>query len=78
MDCSCQSPQSMKFSRQEYWRGLPRPSPGDLPNSGIEPGSPELLVDSLPSEPPGNPIRQEHVIKSIHLGKEEDDILQVT
>ena len=40
------------FSRQEYWRGLPFPSPGDLPDSGIEPKSPVLQADSLPSEPP--------------------------
>ena len=43
-----QAPPSMGFSRQEYWNGLPFPSPGDLPNSGIEPGSPALT-----SEPPG-------------------------
>ena len=41
----------MEFSRLEYWRGLPFPSPGDLPNSGIKPRSPALQVDSLPSEP---------------------------
>ena len=41
------------FSRQEYWRGLSCPPPGDLPNSGMEPRSPALWVDSLPSEPPG-------------------------
>ena len=40
----------MEFSRQEYWSGLPFPSPGDLPNPGIEPGSPALQVDSLLSE----------------------------
>ena len=38
--------------RQEYWSGLPFPSPGDLPNPGIEPGSPVLQADSLPSDPP--------------------------
>ena len=43
----------MGFSRQEYWRGQPFPSPGDLPNPGSEPGSPALQADSLPSEPPG-------------------------
>ena len=42
----------MEFSRQEYWSGLPFPSPGDLPNPGIEPGSPALQADSLLSEPP--------------------------
>ena len=45
----------MEFSRQEYWSGLPFPSPGDLPNPGIEPGSPALQADALPSEPPGKP-----------------------
>ena len=50
-----QAPPSMEFSRQEYWSGLPFPSPGDLPNPGIEPGSPELRADALLSEPPGNP-----------------------
>ena len=48
-----QAPQSTEFSRQEYWSGLPFPSPGDLPNRGIEPGSPCLQADILPSEPPG-------------------------
>ena len=43
----------MGFSRQEYWNGLPFPSPGDLPNPGIEPRSPALRADALPSEPPG-------------------------
>ena len=45
-----QAPLSMGFSRQEYWNGLPFPSPGDLPNPGIEPRSPALQADSLPSE----------------------------
>ena len=48
-----QAPPSMEFSRQEYWSGLPFPSSGDLPNPGIEPGSPALRADALPSEPPG-------------------------
>ena len=51
-----QAPQSMEFSRQENWSGLPFPSPGDLPNQGIEPGSPTLQADALPSEPPGKPL----------------------
>ena len=46
-----QAPRSIGFSRQEYWSGLPFPSPGDLPNPGIEPGSPALQTDALPSEP---------------------------
>ena len=51
MDC-------VEFSRQEYWSGLPFPSPGDLPNPGIEHWSPALLADSLPSEPPGKPMQR--------------------
>ena len=51
-----QAPPSVGFSRQEYWSGLPFPSPGDLPNTGIEPGSPALQADALPSEPPGKPL----------------------
>ena len=47
-----QAPLSMEFSRQEYWSGVPFPSPEDLPNTGIEPGSPTLQADTLPSEPP--------------------------
>ena len=43
----------MGFSRQEYWSGLPFPSPGDLPDPGIKPRSPALQADSLTSEPPG-------------------------
>ena len=50
-----QVPPSMEFSRQQYWSGLPFPSPGDLPDPGIEPGSPTLQADALPSEPPGKP-----------------------
>ena len=48
----CQAPLSMGFSRQEYCSGLLCPPPGDLPNPGIEPRSPALQADSLPSEPP--------------------------
>ena len=50
-----QAPLSMEFSRQDYWSGLPFSSPGYLPNSGIESGSPALQVDSLPSELQGKP-----------------------
>ena len=49
---ACRAPPSFGFSRQEYWNGLPFPSPGDLPHPGIEPGSPALQADSLTSEPP--------------------------
>ena len=51
-----QAPSSMGFSRQKCWSGLPFPSPGDLPNPGIEPGFPALQTDALPSEPPGKPL----------------------
>ena len=47
-----QAPPSMGFSRQKCWSGLPFPSPGDLPDPGIEPGSPTVGVDALPSKPP--------------------------
>ena len=53
---ACQAPQSIGFSRQEYWSGLPFPSPGDLPDPGIEPGTPALQADSLLSELRGKPI----------------------
>ena len=45
----------MEFSKQEYWSGWPFPSPGGFPDPGIEPRSPALQADSLPSEPPGKP-----------------------
>ena len=51
-----QAPLSVEFSRQEYWSGLPFPSPGDPPDPGIKPGSPVLQADSLLFEPPGKPI----------------------
>ena len=51
-----QAPLSMGFSRQEYWSGLPFPSPWDLPDPGIEPRSPALQGDSFPSEPPKKPL----------------------
>ena len=50
-----QAPLSMEFSRQEYWSGLPFPSPGDLPDAGIEPRSPALWADSLPLGHRGSP-----------------------
>ena len=50
-----QAPLSLEFSRQEYCSGWPFPSPGDFPDTGIEPGSPSLQADSLPSESPGKP-----------------------
>ena len=56
-----QAPLSLEFSRQEYWSGLPVPSPGDLPDPGIEPGSPALQADSSLSEPLGKPkVKTKH------------------
>ena len=52
---ACQVPLSMGFSRQEYWSGLLFPSPGNLPNTGIEPGPPALQADSLPTKLQGKP-----------------------
>ena len=50
-----QTPLSMGFPRQEYWNGLPFPSPGDLPDPGIEPVSPALAGRFFTAEPPGKP-----------------------
>ena len=55
MDYSPPGSPSMEFSRQEYWSGLPFPSPGDLPDPGTEPRSPILEADALQSEPSGKP-----------------------
>ena len=50
-----QAPLSMRFSRQEYWRGLPFPPPGDVPHPGIEPTFPALAGGFFTTEPPGKP-----------------------
>ena len=58
---------SMGFSRQEYWSGWPFPSPGELPNPGIQPGSPALQADSWPSEPPRKlliPVKWQYLTRS--------------
>ena len=62
---ACQAPLSMGFSRQEYWSGWPFPSPGILPNPGIESGSPALQADALTSEPPGKPTAAAVAAKSL-------------
>ena len=64
-----QAPLCMGFSREEYWNGLPFPSPGDLSNPGIEPGSPALQADSLPAEPPGKPSHL--ILSNIKVIKKE-------
>ena len=73
---------SMGFFSQEYWSGLPFPSPGDLPDPGIELGSPTLQADSLPSEPPGK-LRRKGLLISLtavtigsDFGAQENEILQ--
>ena len=63
-----QAPQPMGFSRQEYWNGWPFPSPGDLPDPGIEPRSPALQADALTSEPPGKP--EELLLLSSGVGED--------
>ena len=68
-----QAPLSMDFSRQKYWSGSPFPSPGDLPNPGVKPGSPTLQADTLPSEPPGKPGELEEGQFSLaRRGREEN------
>ena len=78
-----QAPLSMGFSRQEYWSGLPFPSPGDLPDPGIEPRSPALQADALTSEPPGMPTHNgktvpNPLIPPAHLVPEISDSEAVT
>ena len=58
-----QAPLSMGFPRQEYWSGLPFPSPGDLPDSGIKLRSPALQADSLPIEPPGKTLDLQQILQ---------------
>ena len=50
--------ESMEIFRSEYWSGYPRTSPGDLPHPGIEPRSPTMQADSLPTKPPGKPEKE--------------------
>ena len=59
LDCSPPGSSIMGFSRQEYWSVLPFPTPGDLPDTGIEPRSPTMQADALASEPPGKPSEPE-------------------
>ena len=65
-----QAPIPMEFSRQEYWSGLPFPSPGDLPKPGIKPGSPAFQANALSSETPGKPLNlTQMTIISTTVGK---------
>ena len=75
---SCQAPLSIGFFREEYWSGLPFPSPGDLPDPGLKPRSPTLQANALTSAPPGKPLilKRERVVNNhfyhmVHK-KEED------
>ena len=68
-----QAPPSMGFSRQEYWSGLPFPSPEDLPDPGIEPRSPALQADASTSEPPGKPIKNNNNKNLIKKWTEDQD-----
>ena len=61
-----QASPAVGFSRQEYWSGLPFPSPGDLPDPGIKPRVPALEADALTSEPPGKP-ESEHDYTVLYL-----------
>ena len=58
----------MDFSRQEYWSGLPFPSPRDFPYPGIEPRSPTFQADSLPSEPPEKP----YIVRPVNIEKAKE------
>ena len=70
------APLSMGFPRQEYWSGLPCPIPGNLPDSGIEPTSPAVQVDSLPTEPPGKPIKIRNLYKKLsHIPQHAGEII---
>ena len=71
----------MEFSRPEHWSGLPFPSPGDLPNPGMEPGSPVLQVDSLPTELSGKPcmsLNQREEERKERKGRESKRIEVIT
>ena len=68
---------SMEFSRQEYWSGLPFPSPGDLPDPGIEPGSPALQADSLLSELPGKPKKSKNVTVVGYKSKQNNTLYKL-
>ena len=69
MDCS--PPLSMEFSGREYWGGLPILSPGDIPGPGMEPTSPALQLDPLPSEPPGKSVDIKWTMNIMPLNRPE-------
>ena len=67
MGLACQAPLSVEFSRQEYWSGLPFPTPGDLLNTGIEPVSPALAGGFFTTEPPAKLRRTGRVIANLQM-----------
>ena len=76
MDCSLPGSSVLGILQgQEYWSGLSFPSPGDLPNPGIEPGFPALLADSLPSEPPGKPLQNISLDKGANTSGRIDTLI---
>ena len=64
---ACQAPRSMGFSRQEFYSGLPFPSPGDLPNPGVKLRFPALAGRLFNTEPPGSPNSVDKVVKEIDM-----------
>ena len=68
---ACQAPLSMRFPRQEYWSGLSFPSPGDLPDPGIEPMSLALAGEFFTTEPPGKPLKNGSLSKYYHSVKND-------
>ena len=69
---ACEAPLSMGFSRQEYWRGLPFPSPGNLPDSGFEPESPALAGRFFTTKSPGKPEYPYHKTRPHGQGLEDE------
>ena len=67
MDCRPPGSSVLRIFQVEYWSGLPLPSPGDLPDPGIEPGSLTLQADSLPSELPGKMLEGEGIAQTSGL-----------
>ena len=69
---ACQTSLSMEFCRQEYWSGLPFPSPEELPNPGIEPWTPASQADSLSSESPGKPVKHDGKSESTQVAQADE------
>ena len=66
---ACQAPLSMGFSREEYWSGLPFPSPGNLPDPEIEPTSPALAGGFFTTEPSGKPFNTYFIVNAMIIFK---------